>query len=134
MLAGTRGGLCTLVSLVDLDGRNNFAVCEMLRDLLALVAFGLRGSYAELCMSDDDKARELVVCLLRRLDEEQEIGWPEFIMHELVGKGEPSCQLFLQIAHPGITGRSPGCGIGVSVDPWSFWYCSLLEPARCWCF
>lgn len=63
----------------------------------------------------EERCREALSALLLRLEEEQEIGWLEFIVQEMVGKGgapgrlAPRCPLCCQPRYDGCSGSSLLC-------------------------
>ncbi|WIA17138.1 hypothetical protein OEZ85_014030 [Tetradesmus obliquus] len=83
-LAGSGGGLTTLMELMQLYGHNQQAA-EGLRDVVTMMCYSLQGQMGRFATSKDEAAQEMLLCLVERLGHEQEVGWLDSIAQELVG-------------------------------------------------
>uniref|UniRef100_A0A383VVQ6 RanBP2-type domain-containing protein n=1 Tax=Tetradesmus obliquus TaxID=3088 RepID=A0A383VVQ6_TETOB len=83
-LAGSGGGLTTLMELMQLYGHNQQAA-EGLRDVVTMMCYSLQGQMGRFATVKDEAAQEMLLCLVERLGHEQEVGWLDSIAQELVG-------------------------------------------------
>ena len=84
---GATGGASTLCELLLLYGHNE-ETGLLLRDCCCLAAYHLSGSVGWLAASEAPEHRDLVRLLVQRMAYEQELGWLNSIIGELVGASE----------------------------------------------
>lgn len=83
----SKNGIVNLSQLLDVRARDPFSR-SLVRDLTCIMAASLQGTYSRLVLGDDQRGLDLVKQLVDRLEEEQEVGWIEVVIRELVNVGD----------------------------------------------